>query len=155
MRLFGIGWQFWLSGAAGLALAVAGGLWVWRRRPRDPEEIERLRREHLSRVGRIVEGEILEITEAPASLAHAPGAAKRPANGSDLAGVAGSNGARSLVLYTYSISGVTYEAGQDITGFEQRACLMRVIAGQPASVKYDPTNPGNSMLIADDWSGID
>ena len=155
MTLFGIGWQFWLSGAAGLAVAVAAGLWWWRHRPRDPEEIERHRREHLSRVGRIVEGEILEITEAPAATPPAPNSAKRAANGSRLAGETGSNGTRSLVLYTYSISGVTYEAGQDITGFEQRACLKRVIAGQPASVKYDPSNPGNSMLIADDWSGID
>jgi hypothetical protein len=155
VTLFGIGWQFWLSGAAGLAVAVAAGLWWRGRRPRDPEEIERRRREHLSRVGRIVEGEILEITEAPAAPPAPRNSAKRATNGSRLAGETGSNGARSLVLYTYSISGVTYEAGQDITGFEQRACLKRVIAGQPASVKYDPSNPGNSMLIADDWSGID
>jgi hypothetical protein len=154
VRLFGIGWQLWLSGAAGLALAVAAGLWWWRHRPRDPEEIERRRREHLSRVGRIVEGEILEITETPAAPL-SPLASKRSENGSRSPGQGASNGTRSLVLYTYSISGVTYEAGQDITGFEQRACLKRVIAGQPASVKYDPTNPGNSMLIAEDWSGID
>ena len=155
MRLFGIGWHFWLLGAAGLAVAVAAGLWCWRRRPRDPEEIERQRREHLSRVGRIVEGEILEFTEAPAAPPLSPQAAKQAGNGSHQSGELASNGTRSLVLYTYSISGVTYEAGQDITGFEQRACLKRVIAGQPASVKYDPTNPGNSMLIAEDWSGID
>jgi hypothetical protein len=154
VRLFGIGWQFWLSGAAGLALAVAAGLWWWRHRPRDPEEVERHRREHLSRVGRIVEGEILEITETPPA-PPAPLASKRTGNDSRSSGPGASNGTRSLVLYTYSISGVTYEAGQDITGFEQRACLKRVIAGQPASVKYDPTNPGNSMLIAEDWSGID
>jgi len=152
VTLFGIGWQYWLSGAAGIAVAVAAGLWGWRRRPRDMEEIERQRREHLSRVGRIVEGEILEINEVPADT---PPPSNRAANGARQTSKTGSNGARSLVLYTYSISGVTYEAGQDITGFEQRACLKRVIAGQPASVKYDPSNPGNSMLIADDWSGID
>ena len=151
MRLFGIGWQIWLSGAAGLVVALAAGLWWWRHRPRDPEEVERRRREHLSRVGRIVEGEILEIAETPATTSPAPPAG----NGSRRDAHAGPNGLRSLVLYTYSISGVTYEAGQDITGFEERACLKRVIAGQPASVKYDPSNPGNSMLIAEDWSGID
>jgi hypothetical protein len=157
VRLFGIGWELWLSVAAGVLAAVAAGLWWWRRHPRDPEEIERKRREHLSRVGRIVEGEILEINEAPAPL-NSP-AGKPSANGSpraeDRQGEPSPNSARSLVLYTYSISGVTYEAGQDITGFEQRACLSRVISGQPASVKYDPANPGNSMLIAEDWSGID
>jgi hypothetical protein len=151
VRLFGIGWQIWMSGAAGFAVLLAAGLWWWRRRPRDPEEVERRRREHLSRVGRIVEGEILEIAETPA----ASPTASPAGNGSRPDAHDGTNGQRSLVLYTYSISGVTYEAGQDITGFEERACLKRVIAGQPASVKYDPSNPGNSMLIAEDWSGID
>lgn len=163
MRHFGIGWQLWLVVAAGIFAALAAGLWWWRRRPRDPVEIERKRREHLSRVGRIVEGEILEINEVPAADIFNDPASKPSATGSliTVEHTAGHeagqtlDGLRSLVLYTYSISGVTYEAGQDITGFEQRACLSRVISGQPASVKYDPANPGNSMLIAEDWSGID
>jgi hypothetical protein len=67
---------------------------------------------------------------------------------------AGGNGKRSLIFYTYSISGVTYETAQDVTGFEERACLRQLIAGQPASVKYDPASPGNSMLISADWSGL-
>ena len=163
MRHFGIGWQLWLSVAAGLFGALAAALWWWRRRPGDPLEIERRRREHLSRVGRIVEGEILEINEVPAADLLLDPAGKSSLDSSPIApghtagheAVQTPNGPRSLVLYTYSISGVTYEAGQDITGFEQRACLSRVISGQPASVKYDPANPGNSMLIAEDWSGID
>ncbi|HVA16316.1 MAG TPA: hypothetical protein VMV59_01245, partial [Candidatus Dormibacteraeota bacterium] len=59
-----------------------------------------------------------------------------------------------MLLYSYSISGVTYEAAQDITGLEEQACLERVVAGQPVGVKYDPANPSNSILIADDWSGL-
>jgi len=135
-----------------LLLASAVLLW-WRRRPRDPEEIERRRREYLSRVGRIVEGEILEIRESPAQegvhgLGKVNGRRPHASNGKD------TNGVRSLVCYTYSISGVTYETAQDVTGFEERACLHQVVAGQPASVRYDPSSPGNSMLIAEDWSGI-
>jgi len=127
-------------------------LW-WRRRPRDPEEMERRRREFLSRVGRIVEGEILEIRESPAipageSVRKSKASAAHGSNGN------GNIGVRSLVCYTYSISGVTYETAQDVTGFEERACLHQVINGQPASVKYDPQSPGNSMLIAEDWSGL-
>ena len=61
---------------------------------------------------------------------------------------------RRLVCYTYSISGVSYETAQDITGLAQRAGLERLAAGQPASVKYDPVNPSNSILVADDWLGV-
>ncbi len=111
--------------------------------------MERRRREYLSRVGRIVEGEILEIRESPGLAPVSPG---RP---SAAHGSLAPNGKRSLVCYTYAISGVTYETAQDVTGFEERACLDRLISGQPASVKYDPQSPGNSMLIAEDWSGLD
>jgi hypothetical protein len=64
------------------------------------------------------------------------------------------NGLRRLVRYSYSIAGVTYETAQDVTGLEERLCLERIASGQPASVKYDPSNPSNSILVADDWSGL-
>jgi hypothetical protein len=138
-----------ILGAAAALFLAAAALWWWRRRPRDPEEIERRRREYLSRVGRIVEGEILEIRES-AALAARPGRRR----GTNDALVSNGSAKRSLVCYTYAISGVTYETAQDVTGFEERACLDRLISGQPASVKYDPQSPGNSMLIAEDWSGL-
>jgi hypothetical protein len=139
--------------AAAAALLAAGGIVAWwRRRPRDPVEVERLRRAYLNQVGRIVEGHIMEITEALPDELPAPSEglfhrkAPTPTNGS--------NGKRALVVYSYSISGVTYETAQDITGMEERACFDRLVAGQPASVKYDPANPSNSILIADNWSGL-
>jgi len=61
---------------------------------------------------------------------------------------------QKLLYYTYAISGVTYETAQDITGLEERLHLTRVASGQTASVKYDPSNPSNSILLADDWSGL-
>ena len=64
------------------------------------------------------------------------------------------SGLRRLVRYSYSIAGVTYETAQDVTGLEERLCLERIASGQPASVKYDPSNPSNSILVADDWSGL-
>jgi hypothetical protein len=64
------------------------------------------------------------------------------------------NGLPKLLFYSYSISGVTYETAQDITGLEEQLHLDRVAAGQTASVKYDPSNPSNSILLADDWSGL-
>ncbi|HEY4840174.1 MAG TPA: hypothetical protein VIH72_16270, partial [Candidatus Acidoferrales bacterium] len=64
------------------------------------------------------------------------------------------NVTRQMICYSYSISGVTYETAQDVTGLEARVMPQKLIAGQPASVKYDPSNPSNSILIGDDWSGL-
>jgi hypothetical protein len=140
---------YWLIAAAAALVLVAVIVW-WRRRPRDPQEIERRRREYLSRVGRIVEGEILEILES-ADISSGLTARKKRR---EPAPAPPARDTRSLVFYTYSISGVTYETAQDVTGFEERACLKQIMAGQPASVKYDPASPGNSMLIAETWSGL-
>lgn len=119
-------------------------------RAKNDSESERDRRAYLNRIGRIVDGQVLEIVEKPAESAssqsglfgkrHRAEKAKAPA--------------RKMLLYTYSISGVTYEAGQDVTGLEEQVCLDRVVAGQPVGVRYDPSNPSNSILIAEDWSGL-
>ena len=45
-------------------------LWL-RRKPIDDSEIERQRRAYLNKVGRIVEGQVLEITENPAEIGRA------------------------------------------------------------------------------------
>ena len=59
-----------------------------------------------------------------------------------------------MVSYSYSISGVTYHTAQDITGLESQIRFDQLMAGQQASVKYDPSNPSDSILVADDWSGF-
>ena len=120
-------------------------------RSKDSAEAERERRAYLNRVGRIVDGQVLEIVEESVEnrgAGHTGLFAKRSrASNAKIA-------AHKMLLYTYSISGVTYEAAQDISGLEEQACLERVVAGQPVGVKYDPANPSNSILIADDWSGL-
>jgi hypothetical protein len=143
-------WHNWIP-AAGIGMLVIVGIIFWlRRKPEDASELERQRRAYLNRVGRIVEGQVLEVVNYQDSSRQA----KNPGLFSKRAAVATANGKQKLLYYTYSISGVTYETAQDITGLEEQAHLSRVIAGQPASVKYDPSNPSNSILLADDWSGL-
>jgi hypothetical protein len=134
--------------ATGVAAAVI--LYRLFQKPGDPEDEERRRRFQLNQVGRIVEGLVVELVETSAT----------PVTDSDSNRFARrkapvqATGPRRLVRYSYSISGVTYETAQDVTGLEERVCLERLASGQPASVKYDPSNPMNSILVADDWSGI-
>ncbi|HYB60107.1 MAG TPA: hypothetical protein VEH50_01385 [Methylomirabilota bacterium] len=140
--------------AAGAALAAAVGsaiAWKYRHRP-DPEEIERKRRAYINQVGRIAEGRVTELVDvAPQTQSVTrfgilgPRTHKIPTR---------SKSGRRLVCYSYSISGVTYETAQDITSLEARGLVKRLVAGQLTSVKYDPANPTNSILVTDDWSGI-
>ena len=151
MKYANLDWRIWLAAAAGLAVVVSAVVYRWVRRPRDPDDAERRRRARLNQIGRIAEGQVLEILEVPAP--------PTPARGFALLGRLRAatfvpKGVRRLVCYSYSISGVSYETAQDITGLAERIELRRLAAGQPASVKYDPVNPSNSILVADDWLGV-
>jgi hypothetical protein len=134
-------WHTWALNAA--SLAAIGGAFISKLlgRSPDPDEIERQRRAYLNQIGRIVEGQITDFVEV------AEDKAQRKGNQQ-------ADGRRKLVCYSYSISGVSYETAQDITCLQGRAGMERIITGLPASIKYDPSNPSNSILIADDWSGL-
>jgi hypothetical protein len=155
-----------------VVLAAAGAFFLFKKKPEDSDELERERRVYLNRVGRIAEGHILEVvdhSETEAHTADAKSEAKTDAKTGTTIEAKGpigqtgrpkrhaapqKNGAQKLLYYTYSISGVTYETAQDVTGLEEQAHLKRIAVGQAASVKYDPSNPSNSILLADDWSGL-
>jgi len=136
-----------MGGAAIAALAMIA--YAFFRPAVDEKEAERKRRLHLNQIGRIAEGQVVELVEHPAEpqgkrkslfgIGSRPLADLRP---------------RQLVSYSYSISGVTYHTAQDITGLESQIRFERLVAGQPASIKYDPSNPTDSILVADDWSGL-
>lgn len=134
--------------AAGLA-AVAMIGYAFFKPVVDPEEAERRRRLHLNQIGRIAEGQVVELVEQPAE----PQQASRSLFGTRSRPLA-QHRSRHLVSYSYLISGVTYHTAQDITGLESQVRLERLVAGQPASIKYDPANPVDSILVADDWSGL-
>ena len=58
------------------------------------------------------------------------------------------------LLYSYSVAGVNYTASQDAT--ELRAMLppdpMSLLG--PISLKFDPRNPANSIVLSEQWSGL-
>lgn len=60
----------------------------------------------------------------------------------------------NLLYYSYSIRGVQYTASQDISALRDRLPedLGRLIG--PATMKYTPTNPANSILLCEEWSGL-
>jgi hypothetical protein len=112
------------------ALVILGAAVWWlvrnylRGRP-TPDEVERRRRETLHREGKMGDGEIVDVETASASIA-----------------------------YSYSVAGVTYTASQDLAALQ--ALLppdVMTIVG-PVSVKFDPRNPANSIVLCEEWSGL-
>ena len=134
-----------LGGAAIAAMAMIA--YAFFRPAEDPEEIERKRRLHLNQIGRIAEGQVVELVAHPPEPRAAKGFFSRARPLTNLS-------PRQLVSYSYAISGVTYHTAQDITGLESQVRFDKLVAGQPASIKYDASNPTDSILVADDWSGL-
>ena len=59
----------------------------------------------------------------------------------------------NLVFYAYTVRGVEYTASQDLSRFAGVAAFD--FSGVSAiSVKYDPRNPANSIVAAEEWSGL-
>jgi hypothetical protein len=59
------------------------------------------------------------------------------------------------LYYSYSVGGVSYTASQDVSQLRE---LMppdpNRLIGRPASLKYSPRNPANSIIVCEDWSGL-
>jgi hypothetical protein len=134
--------------AAAIA-AIAMVAYAFFRPTEAPQNLERKRRLQLNQIGRIAEGHVVDVVE------HPPEEPPKPKGlfGSR-APVVVDNRPRHLVSYSYAISGVTYHTSQDITGLESQIKFERLVTGQPASIKYDPANPTDSIIVADDWSGL-
>jgi hypothetical protein len=116
-------------GALGLA---AMSYALLRRKPKTPDELERKRRVWLSQVGRITDGTVIDVQELGSET-------QRPA---------------TMLIYQYDVAGVSYEASQDVTYLRQWINLHSCRLGVPTSVKYDPHNPGNSMVVSEGWIGL-
>lgn len=58
-----------------------------------------------------------------------------------------------LVFYNYDVRGVEYTASQDISLLKKYMPADLSTVG-PISVKYDARNPANSIVVAEQWSGM-
>jgi hypothetical protein len=117
------------------AVVVGGGLTALRlaaRRKKTAQDLERERRELLDRIGRIIDGTVIDVAELHPNEPHAS----------------------QLLIYHYDVAGVQYEASQDVTHLRQYVDLHNCRIGVPTSVKYDPQNPGNSIVVSERWSGL-
>ena len=85
--------------------------------------------------GRILDGTILDISDVD------PHESGRP------------NGMQ-LILYKYEIAGVSYECSQDVTDLREYVNIYDLRLGFPCSVRYDPHRPINSIVVAEEWSGL-
>ena len=120
-----------------IALAIISAVFIlalvliFRRRRTTDEDRERERRAYINANGRITDGTVID--------AHDYQLLHREAQ---------------ILVYQYEVSGVAYEASQDVTYLRHYVDLHSCRIGLPASVKYDPQNPGNSVVIAEGWSGL-
>lgn len=57
-----------------------------------------------------------------------------------------------VVFYSYEVRGVSYTASQDVSLLQPRLPYGALMG--PVYVKYDPKNPADSIILAEDWSGF-
>jgi hypothetical protein len=124
-------WEI-VAGLASIALLGAGAIWLVLRGRPTAEALERARRQFLEQSGRLVDGMLLDICDMEA----------------------GDGRTLTMLLFNYSIAGVNYECSQDITGMRDIVDAAQVRAGFPCSVRYQPGNPQNSIVVAEGWTGL-
>ena len=124
-------WEIAAGLTAAAALAAMAGWLVLRTRP-SADEVERARRQFLVQSGRLIDGMLLDIYDVEAK------------DGRTL----------TMLLFSYRIGGVDYESSQDITAMREVVNAAEVRAGFPCTVRYQPGNPYNSIVVGEGWTGL-
>lgn len=125
LRLYGL--------IAGGSVTLLGAYALLRRKPKTPDEIERDRRAWLETTGRITDGTVIDVQELAPANGHHPAV---------------------MLIYKYDVAGVSYECSQDVTYLRHWINLHSCRLGLQTSVKYDPQNPGNSLVVSENWMGL-
>ncbi len=58
------------------------------------------------------------------------------------------------IYYSYQLQGVVYHTSQDVSVFRDTLPVARERLVGPAACKYIVTNPANSLVICEEWSGL-
>lgn len=119
--------------SAALGAAAFAGTWLLLRgrKKKSAMEQERERRSAVNAAGRMTDGALLEDDSSKGDPKNAP-----------------------LLFYRYSVSGVEYSAAQDISGLRDVIQPETCLPGDAVTVKYDPQNPSNSIVVCELWSGL-
>jgi hypothetical protein len=59
-----------------------------------------------------------------------------------------------LILYSYSVAGVSYTVSQDATAIETLLPADRMSMVGPVLIKFIPRNPANSIVLCEGWNGV-
>ena len=113
---------------AAAAIVIAAVVFAIRRHYRNrptPAELERRRRAQIHQAGKMGDGEIVDVERESSS-----------------------------IVYSYSVAGVVYTASQDLTALQASIPADAMTMVGPVSIKFDPRNPANSIVICEDWSGL-
>ncbi len=120
------------AGIATAILAAATAAWLVLRKRPSADEVEQARRKFLVQSGRLVDGMLLDVYAVDAK------------DGRTL----------TMLLFSYRIAGVDYECSQDITAMRDVVNASEVRAGFPCTVRYQPGNPYNSIVVGEGWTGL-
>ena len=114
-------------------VALVGVYALLRRKPKTADDLERERRAWLESTGRITDGTVIDVQELA---------------------VTSNYHAAIMLIYKYDVAGVSYECSQDVTYLRHWINLQSCRLGLNTSVKYDPQNPGNSLVVSENWMGL-
>jgi len=59
-----------------------------------------------------------------------------------------------LLFYSYSVRGVEYIASQDLSHLQPYLPGDPLVLVGSVAVRYDPKNPANSIVLAEEWTGL-
>src|SRR5271170_5908616 len=119
---------------AGLFLGGVALYFAYRKRP-NAEELERERRLTLVKTGRIIDGTVIDISDLTEAESGHPGGLQ-------------------LILYKYEIAGVVYECSQDVSALRSFVDIYACRLSFPCSIRYDSHQPENSIIVAENWTGL-